>query len=383
MKKIGIGIIGMGWMGQVHSSAYINYKIKFSHTKIIPELIICSEILEDRAKECKEIFGFKKYTTSWKDVVDNEEVDVVDITAPNSLHLEIIEYCVKKGKHINCEKPVGAFPQDSIKAYELTKNYSHKTFVGFNYRWAPLIQYTKELLESGELGDVYAYNGRFFSCYAADELNYRTWRFQKENSLGAIYDLMVHSLDLAMYLVSDIKSVNGVLKTFINKRPTPLPGASHYSIGNIKDPMSDVTNDDYAAARMNFTNGATGFIESSRMFYGPTSQMQFEIFCSKGSVKWNFEELNTLHLYLKTNSQKAGYTKIYTAPVHGSHKYFNPSDGSGIGIDDLKTLEVAHFLRKIFDPNFTNYTDFKDSYKVAKVVDAIIKSDISKKEELV
>ncbi len=380
MKVIGVGVIGMGWMGNAHSSAYINYRLKFSHTGIIPKLIICAEAIEQRAKEAKERFGFEKYSTNWSDVVDDDEVEIVDITAPNAIHLEIIEYCIKKGKHINCEKPVGAFLHESVKAYNLVKDYPKQTFVGFNYRWAPLVQYVKELLDSGKLGEVYSYKGRFFSCYAADELSCYSWRFERENGLGAITDLMSHAVDMALYLLGDIKSVSAVMRTFIKERPLAKEGASHYAKGCKDDIKKDVTNDDYVGARISFRNGAEGFIDVSRCFVGPTSEHSFEIHAQKGSVKWNFEEMNTLYLYLKDHESIDGYRKIYSSPSHPFHGYFNPSNGTSLGYEDLKTLEIAHFLAKIFDKNYIHYADFQSAARVSKVLDAIMKSSEAKKE---
>ncbi len=384
MKEIGVGVIGMGWMGEVHSSAYINYKLKFANKNISPKLIICSEILKERAKTAKDKFGFEEYTTSWQAVVDHPKVEVVDITTPNALHLEIIKYCIQKGKHINCEKPIGAFPKETLEAYELTKNYSKQTCVGFNYRWAPLVQYTKKLIDEGKIGKIYSYRGRFFSCYAADERSCYSWRFEKENGLGAITDIMTHAIDMALYLVGDIKRVNGTLKTFISQRPVAKGGASHYAKADKNAVLKEVTNDDYVAARISFQNGCEGFIDASRIFFGPTSEHSFEIYGSKGSIKWNFEEMNTLHLFLREEDESAmGYRKIYSSPIHPYHHYFNPSNGSSIGYDELKVIEIANFLEKIHNPNFANFANFEAAAKVAKVINAIIASSESKKEEKV
>lgn len=382
MKTLGIGVIGMGWMGEAHSSAYLNYKIKFAHTNIKPKLIICSEILEERAKEACEKFGFEKYSTSWQDVVDDENVDIVDITAPNSMHLEIIKYCIQKGKHVNCEKPVGAFFEQSIQAGELSKNYDKQTFVGFNYRWCPLVQYVKKLIDDKTLGEIYYYTGRFFSCYAADELACYSWRFEQENGYGSLTDLMSHAVDMALYLLGDITHVSAKMRTFIKERPLAQKGASHYAKASANDPKKLVTNDDYVGASVGFKNGAEGFIDVSRVFFGPTSQHRFEIHGSKGSVRWNFEDMNSLELFLLEDDEaKMGYRKIYSAPAHPYHQYFNPSNGSGLGYDDLKVLEVAHFLAKINDKNYTHFADFECASKVAKVLKAIAKSHESKKEE--
>ena len=378
MKELGIGIIGMGWMGEAHSNAYNAISAKFNDINIKPKLIICSEILEKRAIEAKERFGFERYTTDWKKVVEDPDVHIVDITAPNSLHLEIIEYCIKHNKHINCEKPIGAFPDETIQAYELVKDYEKKTFVGYNYRWSPLVQHTKKLIEDGVLGDLLHYKGRFFSCYAADPLGFYSWRFEKENGYGALTDIMSHAVDMAINLMGEVEEVQGVMDTFIKQRPVAPAGASHYAKGSLDDEMKDVTNDDYVSSILKFKNGARGYIDSSRAFYGPTSEHTFEIHGSKGSIKWNFEEMNTLHLYLQEEGVNNGYRKIYSSPSYPNHNNFNPSDGSGLGYEDLKTIEIANFLKLIENDDYSNIVTFEDAKNVANVLNAIIKSNETK-----
>ena len=378
MKELGVGVIGMGWMGEAHSNAYNSIKSKFNSLKVNPKLIICSEIIEERAKEAQQRYGFSKYTTDWKKVVEDPEVDIVDITAPNSLHLEMIEYCIKHNKHINCEKPVGAFPDDTIKAYELVKDYDKETFVGYNYRWAPLVQHAKKLIDEGAIGDLRHFRGRFFSCYAADELGFYSWRFEKENGHGALTDIMSHAVDMAINLMGEVEEVQGVMDTFITKRPVAPAGASHYAKGSLTDESKEVTNDDYVNAIVKFKNGARGYIDSSRAFYGPTSEMCFEVHGSKGSIKWNFEEMNTLHLFLQEENGENGYRKIYSSPAHSNHGNFNPSDGSGLGYEDLKAIEASNFLNVIANGDHSKKVNFEDAKNVAEVLNAIIESNDNK-----
>lgn len=378
MKELGVGIIGMGWMGEAHANAYNSISAKFSSVDVKVNLVICSEIIEQRAIDAKNRFGFEKYTTDWKKVVEDPSVDIVDITAPNSYHLEMIEHCILHKKHINCEKPVGAFPDDTLAAYELVKNYEKETFVGYNYRWAPLVQHSKKLIDNGEIGELRHFRGRFFSCYAADELGFYSWRFEKENGHGALTDIMSHAVDMALYIMGDITEVQGVMDTFITKRPVAPKGASHYAKGSLDDEFKDVTNDDYVNATVKFKNGARGYIDSSRAFYGPTSQMCFEVHGSKGSIKWNFEEMNTLHLYIHDENGQNGYKKIYSAPEYPNHSNFNPSDGSGIGYEDLKSIEIANFLNLIIDKEYSKKVNFEDAKNVALVLNAIIESNENK-----
>lgn len=172
MRTIGVGVIGMGWMGQVHSRAYNQINDRFFDAYFRPHLIICADAVEARAKEAQERFGFQHFTTDWQDVMQNPNVEVVNITAPNGMHLELNKAAAAAGKHIMCEKPVGRFPSETIASYEAVKDTGLAAAVGYNYRWAPMVQYAKQLIEGGELGTITHYHGRFLNGYAGDPMGF-------------------------------------------------------------------------------------------------------------------------------------------------------------------------------------------------------------------
>ena len=190
---------------------------------------------------------------------------------------------------------------------------------------------------------------------------------------------------MAHFLVGDIESTQGYLRTFIKERPEASQGASHYAKALDNAPMREVSNDDYVGASVKFKNGCVGFLDASRIFYAPTSRHCFEIFCEKGSILWNFEEMNTLHVFLRDEEEQGlgGYRRIYSSPSHPSHKFFNPSDGSGLGYDDLKVIEIAHFLENISKGRVIYDSNFCAAAKVASAIESILHSDVSKKEEVV
>src|SRR5579863_656371 len=106
-QVVTVGVIGMGWMGTVHSRSYLQVPDRFHDSNIRPELIVCADESESRAKEAQERFGFERYTTRWQDVIADPQVQVVNIATPNHMHLEIVTAAAAAGKHIFCEKPVG------------------------------------------------------------------------------------------------------------------------------------------------------------------------------------------------------------------------------------------------------------------------------------
>ena len=194
-KTVGIGVIGMGWMGQVHSRSYRQVVSRFPEREVVPRLIVCSDSVEARAEEAKKRLGFEYCVTDREEVVGNQEVEAVNITAPNHLHLEIVRAASKAGKHIYCEKPVGRSPRETAEIESLARSAGILSLVGFNYRWAPLVQYARLLISGGKLGELTHYRGRFLVGYASDPEAGLTWRFKRETAgLGALGDLIASGL---------------------------------------------------------------------------------------------------------------------------------------------------------------------------------------------
>src|SRR5688500_17563133 len=99
-RTIGIGVIGMGWMGEVHSRSYRAIPDRFHESGIQPQLIVCADAVEVRARAAQQRFGFERWTTDWRSVIADPAVEVVNVAAPNGMHLEINRAAAAAGKHI-------------------------------------------------------------------------------------------------------------------------------------------------------------------------------------------------------------------------------------------------------------------------------------------
>ena len=350
MKEIGIGVIGMGWMGQVHARAYSLAPQRFPDGGVAPRLVICSDNVAARAESAKNLLGFESATTRWQAVIEHPAVQIVDIATPNHLHLDIAKAAAAAGKHIFCEKPAGRTPYETAQIEKITREGSLLTFVGFNYRWAPLVLYAKQLIDEGALGALTQYRGRFFSMYGSDPLGLLSWRFDRAISgYGALGDIMAHVSDMALYLCGGIKRLVSNSHTFIAERPLPIPGkGTHYSRGAPEDPTAPVTNEDYVGALVEFENGARGTLEVSRTIFGPKNQMAFEINGTKGALRWDFERMNELELYLPgADGRHDGFMRLVAGDRHPYHGNFNPGEGSGLGYEDMKVIEAQQFLQSV------------------------------------
>jgi predicted dehydrogenase len=309
-------------------------------------------------------FGFARGDEDWRAVIDDPAVDVVVIAAPNMLHLELVEAACAAGKHVFCEKPVGGTPAQTARAAAAARAAGVTSGVGYNYRWAPLVRYTAELLAAGELGEITNYRGRFFSMYGADPLGLLSWRFRlDEGGHGVSSDLLSHSVDLALMLLGPITRVVGTTETFIRERPLPVPGAGHYGRGAPEDPRGPVTNEDYAAILCEFASGARGTFEASRTIVGPESQMAFDVYGTRGAAGWNLEALNELRLYRATSDRASGYTTVLGGDRFPYHGHFVPGSANGIGFEDLVVIEDYEFCRAIaeerpFAPGFEEAVDW-------------------------
>jgi predicted dehydrogenase len=374
-RVIGVGVIGMGWMGEVHSRSYRQIVERFPDCPLHPKLVICADDVEARSSAARVRFGFEKQTTDWRRVIEDPAVEVVNVAAPNNLHLEIVRHAASQGKHIFCEKPVGRNPQETATIEHLARQAGVMTFVGYNYRWAPLVQYGRKLIHDGLLGNLTHYRGRFFAGYASDPRGVLSWRFQQDLAgLGVLGDLMSHVIDMSHFIAGPIQAVVGMRRTFIAERPLATAGQGTHFTVSAEGPTDKVTNEDYVGTLVEFANGARGTFEACRIIDGPRCQMAFEVHGTRGSLAWDFEQMNELRLFLSEgDSARRGYTRVLSGPEHPYHAHFNPAAGTGLGYDDLKIIEAYEFLKSIADGKLSE-PSFSEALAVANVQAAVARS---------
>jgi predicted dehydrogenase len=375
-QRIGIGVIGMGWMGHVHARSYNQVADRFIEEGIDPVLVVCADADESRGKAAQERFRFQRYATDWHAVIDDPEVDVVDITAPNGMHLEMVEAAAAAGKHVACEKPVGRFPEETIAAADAVRSAKVMSFTGYNYRWPPVVQYARELVSGGAIGTITHYRGRFLNGYAGNPYGLLSWRFEEEHGLGTLGDLMSHVIDMAHLMSGGIEKLVADRETFIKERPLPDPNAtSHYAVGTANSPTGAVTNEDYVSTIVRFANGAHGFLEACRVINGAKCDMSFEVYGTKGAIKWNMERMNELDVQYRDDDNPAedGYKTLLSGPAHPYHGNFNPAWGLNLGYEDTKIIEAKEFLCSVRD-GVQREPSFEAARQVALVQQAVMRS---------
>jgi predicted dehydrogenase len=371
--RLGLGVVGFGWMGQAHSRSAARIASLFPERTFDTDLVICGDNVPSRQEQAVDGFGFREATADWESVVAHPDVDVVYVTAPNMMHEEVATAAAVAGKAVFCEKPVGGKPDQTVRVEAAARKAGVITGVGYNYRWAPLVLHAKHLIESGVLGEITNYRGRFFAMYGADPLGLLSWRFDIDQAgYGVSSDILSHSVDLATMLVGPITKVSGTMETFIPQRPLPSASGTHFDRGKPGDPTGAVTNEDYAAAMTVFESGARGTFEVSRSIMGPECQMAFDVYGTKGALRWNLETMNEMEVFLVDEEGRAprGYTKVYAGDRYPFHGHFVPGDANSIGYEDLKVIENFNFLTAVasgvqHQPGFAeavDYVSFQDAW---------------------
>lgn len=373
-EEIGVGIIGLGWMGQVHGRGYRRLFDHYPECPLRPRIVMVADEVEDRARESGEFLGYEGWTTDWREVVEHPEVEAVSIATPNYLHREIAIAAAEAGKHIWLEKPCGRVPAETFEIGKAVEEAGVKSMVGLMYRHVPAVEYAKELIAAGELGEITHFRGYFLADYAADPNGALTWRYKLNGAgLGVLGDIMPHTVDMAQNLLGPIESVSAQKETFIRERPE-VPegmGTGHFTVEGGE--MGPVENEDYVSSIVRFENGARGLLENSRTCIGPHVRNSFEVNGSRGALSWDFQRLNELELYRTDSTGNKGYRTVFAAPGMGDFDRFQPGAGISMGYDDLKVTEAYHFLSSIAEDR-QREPGMEQVVSAMRVVDAMDRS---------
>jgi len=370
---IGVAVVGFGWMGRVHTQAYLRVPHHFPQLAVRPELVAVADEVPGRAEEAAARYGFASAHRDWREVAADPRVRAVSITAPNFLHREIGTAMAEAGKHIWIEKPVGLTAADARAVAEAAGRAGVQGTVGFNYRNAPAVAAARELIRSGEIGAVTHVRIRLFSDYAAHPEGALTWRYERERGgSGVLGDLASHGVDLARHLVGEIGSLVADTAVFLPQRARPA-GATAGHVRAAGGELGPVENEDYVSCLLRFASGARGVLEACRVSVGEQNSYGFEIHGTTGAVFWDFRRMGELGVSTGTAYQDQPVSTVFAGPGHGDHAAFQPASATGMGYDDLKVIEAYNFLRSVAEGTAHGAT-LDDAVRSAAALDAMLSS---------
>jgi predicted dehydrogenase len=358
--SIGVAVIGTGFMGKCHAMAWTAVKGVFGDVPR-PRLEIVCDNDETRARAAAEAFGFAQATTDWQAAVHDPSIDVVSIAAPNEFHAAMATAALAAGKHVWCEKPMAVSFDDVTAMRDAAERSGRKTCVGYNYVHNPAVQHAVRLIQSGAIGRVASFRVTMDEDFMADGSASWSLKNGTASGYGVIDDFGCHTVSLAHLLVGDIISVSAVAAKPFATRPSD-------------DGPRAVETDDVVHAVVTFVEGAVGTVTVSRSAWGHKGRLDWEVHGPLGTIAFSQERMNELRLYVAGGEAETnGFRTIFTGPDHPPYGLFCPAPGHGLGFNDLKIIEAAHFLRVIGGRESPIY-DFERASRVEAVVHAMARS---------
>ena len=379
-RPLRVAMVGYAFMGAAHSQAWRTAPRMFD-LPLAPQMSVLVGRDEHRVAAAARRMGWATTETDWRRVVERDDVDLIDICTPGDTHAEIAIAALQAGKHVLCEKPLANSVDEAERmadAARVARERGVRSMVGFTYRRVPAIALAKRLVEQGRIGQVRHVRAQYLQDWIADPEAPLSWRLDKEKAgSGALGDIGAHALDLAQFLTGDtVTDVSGNLRTFVTERPI---ASDHAGLaGTAGSERGPVTVDDAASFLAQFAGGAMGVFEATRFAYGRKNALRIEVNGSKGSLAFDFEDMNVLEFYdAAESSDTAGFRRILvTEPEHPYVAAWWPA-GHGLGYEHGFSHQVVDLVSAIAagdDPT----PSFDDGLQVQRVLDAVETSSASR-----
>jgi len=365
-KKLNIGLVGYRFMGKAHSNAWRQAPRFFDLKREVCLHTICGRNAVE-VEKARAQFAWTHAAIDWRKVVANPEIDVIDINTPNDTHAKIAIAAAKAGKHVLCEKPLALDVKQCQQILQAVKKAKIVHMICHNYRRIPAVAQAKKMIGEGVLGEIRHYYARYAQSWLVDPKTPRLWRLQKQYAgSGAHGDINAHIIDLARYLVGEFDEVCGQMQTFIKKRPLP----------NNPKKMGRVTVDDAAQCIGRFKNGALANLEATRYATGRRNHIHLEINGSKGSLEFDFEDMNRLKYFDNTTpDDRQGFADIIVTQKDGVHPYVGQwwPPGHIIGYEHTFVHTIADFVNAVANGKSVQPT-FEDGLKNQQVLESVEQS---------
>ncbi len=297
--KIRVGIIGCGGIANgAHMPAY-------AKLPDIVEMVAFCDIIPEKAKKGAEQFGVSgaKVFTDYQEMLEMKDLDAVSVCTPNKFHAPIAIAALKAGKHVFCEKPMTITAKEADQMVKAVKDTGLKLSVGYQSRFSDDAQLLKEMITSGELGEIY-----YAEASAIRRRGVPTWGVFLSKELqggGPLIDIGTHALDLTLWLMGDYSKIVSVLGVTYKE----LAQFGGYNIWGPWDPENFEV-EDSAFGLVKLESGATVLVKTSWALN--LEEPQPIILCgtkggasiSEGSAKVNTQSHNRLLNLTPVSTQK-------------------------------------------------------------------------------
>jgi predicted dehydrogenase len=375
MKTIKAGIIGTGFIGPAHVEA--------ARRLGFVEMIALCEANDELARAKAAALHIPKAYGDVDAFLADKAVEVVHNCTPNHVHFDISKKIMAAGKQVISEKPLAMNTKESKELVTLAARAGVVNAIDFNYRYYPLVQEAKAMVESGKFGDLFHANGSYTQdwLYLATDWN---WRLVPEFSgeSRAVADIGSHWCDCIQFITGlKIVKVCADFATIHKNRMKPKKEVETYS-GKMLEPSDyeavPINTEDYASVLIQFSNGAHGSFTVSQCFAGRKNRLFYELSGSKCSLVWNQERPNEMwigyrekanELLIKDPSLLSPRARAY-AHYPGGHPEAYP--------DGLKNFLLRVYSYVAGASTEMDFSTFQDGHDELAICEAVLASARSK-----
>ncbi len=378
---LSVGMVGYAFMGAAHSQAWRNAPRYFDLPLQLRMAAVAGRD-QDKVRAAAAQLGWESTENSWQALIARDDIDLIDICTPGDTHAEIAIAALEAGKHVLCEKPLANSVEEAeamVVAAEKAKAEGVRSMVGFTYRRVPAIALARRLVAEGRIGTIHHVRAQYLQDWIVDPEAPLSWRLDKAKAgSGALGDIGAHIVDLAQFITGDtIATVTGRLETFVKERPQPAESHTGLSGTASATGRGPVTVDDAAAFLAHFSGGALGVFEATRFANGRKNAIRIEINGSRGSIAFDFEDMNVLHFYDGDDGPATGGFRriLVTEPEHPYVAAWWPP-GHLLGYEHAFTHQAVDLVTDIAkgaDP----VPSFADGLQVQRVLAAVEASSLS------
>lgn len=385
-EPLRVAMIGHAFMGAAHSHAWRTVGKVFDLPRPVEPAVVCGRDPVTTAAAAERL-GWREAGTDWESVVARDDVDLVDICTPGDSHASIALAALAAGKHVLCEKPLANTLAEAERMADAARAAGSASgalaMVGFTYRRVPALSLAAELVAAGRIGEVRHVRAQYLQDWIVDPDFPLVWRLRKDLAgSGALGDIGAHAIDLVQFVTGQVLTgVSAVQSTFVTRRPLPTAssglsasaGGSDGSAGSQVE-LGEVTVDDASAFTGRLDGGAMVVVEATRFATGRKNALRLEVNGSLGSLAFDLEAMNELHVYdNRVPAADAGFRRILaTEPEHPYVKAWWPP-GHGLGYDHA-FVNQAYDLVTAIAAGEQPRPSFDDGLAVQRILDAVERS---------
>ena len=354
-RKVRVGVIGAGrWATIAHLPGWVRDPRC--------EVVAICDTDGALAETAKQTFGAEFVTTDYRELVERDDLDVVDVVTSSHVHFELSMAALESGKHVLCEKPVAYDFRDTLRAAALAVEKGLKTKLGFTFRYSPGVLYAKSLIDEGFIGDPYIFNGyEQNSQWINPQTPLRQVDPKADQSRIQVSSLEGYGapiIDIGHWWVgADYSSVVGTMKNFVPERMVRATGT-----------MMRMNIDDGDIFIGEYTNGVIGSIQTSFVTVGNFPGIEARIYGSKGAIICRLIQEFGVAETIKVATPDSVEFKEMEIPQR-----FYPSGGHAR--ENWHSLFYASLIKDFLDELTTDTTknqgNFVDGAWVQEVINAV------------